>query len=512
MGTMTEAIRLVISGDSKGAVKALGDVSGEAQKAQGTFGKYGEGLNKAANWAAAGVVALSAVIIKSVKDYADFAITVGKVSAQTGMGAEATSRFVGQLQFFHADASKAGMAVKTLEKGIYGLETGSQASVDAFKILGLTWEDLKNLKPEDQLALIRDRLSQVTDSAARSAAAGTLLGRGAKDMALWYTASAAAIDEVNKNLKANGQIMTAQDIEDAKKGAEAWKNFSGAMKGFEYATARGVLPVLTKLGYALTFITRTLHPIAGLLGYVAGALAVFVGVVKTAVFFQKTWNQLLGLLPARLVKAKVAEEGATVATRAGTGAMKAQMVTLGMYGIALAAAAVAIYGIVKAYQAWQQAAQQAATAAASAQATLDANASKLDPAFVAQQQAGINADKYQSPQGIGGWLVAALQGAYGPSWWEKSPLQMLPGFSSGGDFITRGATPIMVGEGGPERVTVTPVGRKGAGVTELHVHNHFHGPVVGGKAGMRELTEIVNRTIGKQVAGLTRGRMAPAYG
>jgi len=507
---MTEAIRLVISGDSKGAVKALGDVSGEAQKAQGTFGKYGEGLNKAANWAAAAVVALSAVIGKSVKDYAELAITVGKVSAQTGMGAEETSRFVGQLQFFHADASKAGMAVKTLEKGIYGLETGSKASVDAFKILGLTWEDLKNLKPEDQMALIRDRLSQVTDSAARSTAAGTLLGRGAKDMALWFTASSDAMGKVNDQLEKNGQIMTEGQVKDAEKAAVAWKGFSGALKGTEYAIARGVLPAGAKLLGVLTFLLQKLRPFAPLLVPLTGALAVFVGVVKTAVFFQKTWNQLLGLLPARLVKAKVAEEGATVATRAGTGAMKAQMVTLGMYGIVLAAAAVAIYGIVKAYQSWQQAAQQAASAAAGAQATLDANASKLDPAFVAQQQAAINRDKYKSP-GIGGWISSAGQGI-----WDTYLYPMWGGlqgkkYGAGGDFIARGAQQIVVGDNpAGERVTVTPLGRKGAGVTELHVHNHFHGPVVGGKAGLRELTDIMSRSLGPQVDRLQRGRFASA--
>jgi hypothetical protein len=40
----------------------------------------------------------------------------------------------------------------------------------------------------------------------------------------------------------------------------------------------------------------------------------------------------------------------------------------------------------------------------------------------------------------------------------------IPGFAGGGDFVTSGPTPIMVGEGGsPERVTVTPVGGSSTG-------------------------------------------------
>jgi hypothetical protein len=220
---LSETLRLIISGDSSGAQRALKELEGTTGTTGTGMSRTMSGLNKAANVAAVGFLAVGAIIGKSVKDYADFAITVGKVSAQTGMGAEATSRFVGQLQFFHADASKAGMAVKTLEKQIYGLETGTKASVDAFKILGLTWDDLKGLKPEDQIALIRDRLSEVKDPAARSAAAGALLGRGAKDMALWYTASGKAIGEVNKQLDANGQIMSQAEHrrrEEGRRGVE----------------------------------------------------------------------------------------------------------------------------------------------------------------------------------------------------------------------------------------------------------------------------------------------------
>jgi hypothetical protein len=45
-------------------------------------------------------------------------------------------------------------------------------------------------------------------------------------------------------------------------------------------------------------------------------------------------------------------------------------------------------------------------------------------------------------------------------------------YASGGDFVTRGATPFVAGEAGPERVTITPLGRSGVrrGASELHIH------------------------------------------
>ena len=506
MSSMTEAIRLVISGDSKGGVKALKDLeaaaTGSEKKLTGTMA----GLNKASNVALGAFVVLGAFIGKSVKDYADFAITVAKANAQTDMGAEATSRFIGQLQMFHVDTSKAGMSLKTLENSMHGLAIGTPASVDAFKTLGLTWADLKSLKPEDQLTLIRDRLSEVQDPAARSAAATTLLGRGAKDMALWYTASAGAMAKVNDQLKQNGQIMTEGQLKDAEKAAFAWKGFTGALKGTEYTVARTLLPSLTKLLSVVTFLLQRLRPFAPVLVPLTVALGAFVAVVKTAVFVQRTWNQLLGVLPARLLKAKVAEEGLEGATVAETGAMKAGIVTAGLYVAAIAAIAVEIYLIVKAYQSWRSAADQAAAAAAGAQATLDANASKLTPAQVAADQAGINRDKYKSP-GLGGWLGSAGQGIWDtylrPLWGGLQGKK----YGAGGDFIARGAQQIVVGDNpAGERVTVTPLGQKASrGDTRpliLVTGNTFVGT---SRDAERHIMEIVNRQLGPRMGRLTRG-------
>jgi hypothetical protein len=306
MSTMTESLRLIVTGDSKGAQRALDEIAGKATSTQSK-------MNHAANVAAVGFVALGAVIGKSVKDYGDFAIQVAKVSAQTDMSTEATSRFLGQMQMLHVDTSKAGMVMKTMETAIYGLETGTKKSVDTFKILGLTWADLKGLKPEDQIGLIRDRLSEVRDPAARAAAAQALLGRGAKDMSLWYTASSDSIAAINKNLQANGRIMNSADMAQAKKAAEAWKELQSALIGVEFTIARTVIPDLGKLAHIITGVVQAVRPWTPLLVPLTIALGTFVAVVKTAVFFQKTWNQLLGLLPSR--HARQGEGGGRRASR-----------------------------------------------------------------------------------------------------------------------------------------------------------------------------------------------------
>ncbi len=292
--SMVETLRLVISGDSAGAQRALSQLEGKATGTTGKLGSTMSGLNKAANIAALGFVGLGAAVGMSVKSYADLAISTGKLSVQTGMSAEGASQLIGQFQMLHVNSSSVGMAIKTLEKNIYGLQTGSSASVAAFKILGLSWDDLKGKSPADQLSLIRDRLSEVQDPAARTAAATTLLGRGASSMAFWYGASAAQIKQVNAALKANGQILSETDYDNAKKAAESWQALVGALKGLEYAVGKSALPYLTFLAAAVRDVVNDLRPFAPVVVPATIALGAFVAVVKTAVFFQKTWGQALG--------------------------------------------------------------------------------------------------------------------------------------------------------------------------------------------------------------------------
>ena len=438
------------------------------------FGK----LVNAAKW---GAVAGAAAIGLSLHTYEDFVIQVEKLSKQTGMSAEGTSKFVGQLQMLHVNSATAGMAIKTMEKAMYGLQTGDAAATAAFKILGLSWSDLANLKPEDQIALIRDRLSEVKDPAARAAAAQTLLGRGAKDMVLWYTASDSAIGKVNKTLKDNGQILNDQQVKDAGKAAASWQVFSGALKGLQYAIAQSALPWLTRLLNVVTGIVRALRPFAPLLAPITIALAIFVGVVKTAVFFQKTWNQLLALFPAKVVEAKVAEEGLTAATAGETAAQTVGLGVMGLYAAALLGIVADIYLLVKAYDAWRSAedainqemqqAQGESAVAKSAQAKIDAwkaaHPGQALPADLQVLQNDVNTALTEAQGNVGGQVLKNLPSNIILGKGYKA----LMGLAAGGDFITNGPTPILTGEVARERVTVTPLdGRHGSG-GGVHFHN-----------------------------------------
>jgi hypothetical protein len=89
---------------------------------------------------------------------------------------------------------------------------------------------------------------------------------------------------------------------------------------------------------------------------------------------------------------------------------------------------------------------------------------------------------------------------YNTPWYMNSPVTTLRGYANEGTVRARpGGVIVRVAEGGEDE-SIVKTKRLGG------LHLHFHGPVVGGAAGLRELVGIVNGQLGPQTAALARGR------
>jgi len=498
---MTEAIRLVVTGDSKGGVKALGEVANAADKTQGVFGKYGAGLNKASNYAAVGVAALTGVIVKSVVTLEKQGAGIAALKREIDITTEGASILSGEFQRYGIEATTGGVGIKKLAQSIDEARNGSKTAAAVFERLGISVDQLKSMSDTEAILATRDALAEMGSGADRTNMAVKLLGRGALSMSAWYSTSAKDMAQTNKTLKDSGMVWSDEDLADYKKAVQAQREMQIALTGIQITIARDVVPAMTPMVRLFGAALRAVRPLAPVLVPATAALAAFVVVVKGAMVIQSAAGAVRGFAVA-VRASRLATSGATLSLVKWVAKVPAIITAnVGLaasytaVGLAAAAAGFAIYEAIKAYQSWQTATNQA-KATESAAATANEAAYKgghITQAQYEANKAGIIKDAYQTP------------------WYMKSPASLLPGFASGGDFIARGAQQIVVGDNpAGERVTVTPLGRKGAGVTELHVHNHFHGPVVGGKAGLRELTDIMNRSLGPQVDRLQRGRFAGA--
>jgi hypothetical protein len=353
--TLTQALRLVISGDSKGAVKALGDVADKADKTQGVFGKYGAGMNKAANWGAVGVAALSGAIAKSVVDYEAYGKSIRDLVRLTDVSTEGASTLVGEWKRFGVDATAGANGVKFFNKNLDAARQGSDKQVEAFERLGISMDDLKTLDDDELLFKTRDALAEMGPGADRTAIALALMGRGGTALMPWLNVAPGQMAEVNKQLEEAGLIWGDKELKQYADAAAAQKELGIAMTGISQTVARDVVPALTPFVRLIGSLLRFLRPLAPVIVPLTAALAVFVGVVKGAMVIQSTATAVKGFYAAfKLTKM------ATAITQIGNISNLLPGLTTGLagsaaqWGLVGIAAAGAAYAILQAYNAAKQ--------------------------------------------------------------------------------------------------------------------------------------------------------------
>jgi hypothetical protein len=487
MSDLMTALRLIISGDSVGAVAAIEEVTAATDKGTAAAERENAAWASTAKTAHSGMMLMAAgagLVVGGLalmgEQYKKYMSAVVQAEQMTGMHAKAASQFTGELQAMGGSVDQVGRQLKAYDKTYTDLtdstRKASAAQTEALNDMGLTAAQLKAAGPEKALFLMRDALSQIPDAAKRATDAATVFGgRIATNPAFerWINAAPGQIQAVNAELAKSGKIVTDQQVDMAKKLGVAWEQLKTAFQGIEIqgfsALAPVILAVTRPLGLALQLfmqLTKWTH------GLLPDVMLLTTGLGLMAVGFAKVYTSVTTLVKGGMslidalkvmrtgkIADTIATEAETVAVGEETVAVEAETVatgsntmamlaSLGPYALVAAAIAVDIVLIgkaVKAYEEMQQAIQQAAEAAKNAQSTLNAapnsafqtnNPNMQSNQSRSQIQSEINRDKYKSP----GWEV-----------WKW--------FGGGGSFTATKPTVIGVGEGGvAEDVTITPHG------------------------------------------------------
>jgi hypothetical protein len=318
---LTETLRLVISGDSSGAIAALSETADAAAKSNGVFGKYGSGLNTAANFAAAGVVGLGAVIGKSVYDTQKSYSAIKELMRMTGDTAAEASTLTGQWDATGLSIEEGSVAMKKFSQNLAAVYNGT-AKANPFGELGVSVKDA-NGGMRDSAAVLADvqaKMSALDNPTQRTAVAIQMFGKSGDDLLSWLTKTPAELDALNKKIADAGLIWSDKDIAAYAEAAAASRDLKIALTGIEKTIATDVVPQLTKMVEVVVWGTEKLGPFAKAIPYITVALAAFVGIVKGAQMVQGAWVATFGKLIARAGGSAAAIGVETAAIEANTAA------------------------------------------------------------------------------------------------------------------------------------------------------------------------------------------------
>lgn len=142
--------------------------------------KAGFNLNLGAKLADV-ITGIPAAALNSLREYSALTENIVRETERSrgalGLSATAYQTYANTLASANQDASALGPALSTLSRTIGEAATGSTVAAAKLGAIGLTFEQLRGLAPEQQLEPVARRIEGLSDANVRDAAAADLLGR-----------------------------------------------------------------------------------------------------------------------------------------------------------------------------------------------------------------------------------------------------------------------------------------------------------------------------------------------
>lgn len=307
-----------------------------------------------------GMVVMGAAILAagamSVKQFARMGDEVQKMALRTGFSTEALSEFRHAAELSGASLAGLEKASRTLSGVILDAGYGLESYTRAFDKIGLSYEKLAELKPEDQFIAVMEALAGVESESERAALATDLFGRAGTQLLPMLADGAEGLATMRQEAHDLGIVF---DLEAANKAAafnDALTKLKGSMSGVMITIGSFLVDALKPLIDKVTaliekfsdwskehptlsrVITYTAMAIGGLL-LVGGSLLIMLPQLTAA------YAIMSGFILTKLIPTIIA---LTTALWAKVAALYAVMVALGPAGWAMAgiAAGLIISGLI----------------------------------------------------------------------------------------------------------------------------------------------------------------------
>jgi len=314
---------------------------------KGTIQKHNKAIGLAMTAMGGAILAAGAL---SIKTFAAMGDEVQKMALRTGFSTEALSELRHAAELSGTSLSSLEKASKTLSGAILDAGFGLETYVRAFDKIGLSYEQLKGLSPEDQFLAVMEALAGVTDESEKAALAADIFGRAGTQLLPMLADGTEGLAEMRQEAHDLGIVFDKEAADKAAGFNDAMTRLKSSVNGVKVVIAENLIPVLepliNKMKDIISGITAWIKENPGLAQTITVVTAAM-GVLATAfgpllIFLPQltaAYTIIRGIMLVKLIPAIVAT---TAALWAKVAALYAAMVAMGPTGWAMAAASMAI--------------------------------------------------------------------------------------------------------------------------------------------------------------------------
>lgn len=187
----------------------------------GSIGKASNALNSTFRLLTRGLAAFGvALSLRAVANFAkntlEMAENLHNLSIRLGISIEALSELQFVAKMTGVDFGGLSQSMQFMQRQLGQASSGNKAAQRAFESLGLSWQALAKMSPDQQLAAVADALNEVESNSLRTSRAIGIFGRSGAQMLQVTREGSAGLNQMGEEAKALGVIMTEQMVKDAK--------------------------------------------------------------------------------------------------------------------------------------------------------------------------------------------------------------------------------------------------------------------------------------------------------
>lgn len=195
------------------------------------------------------------------KEFAEWGDQMEKTRSETGL----TVQSVQELQFAGKNAGVSAqdmdMAMVHLSRSLGAAREGNQQSIDSYKALGISMDDLKGVGLDGALEKIAQAFNEHADGANKAALAMQLFGRSGADMIAFLDQGKSGIDDLRARAEQLGIVFGDEDVEQAAKLNAAFVQMDAQMDAAKKRAGEELAPSFLQIASAMDTVSQKGGPL-----------------------------------------------------------------------------------------------------------------------------------------------------------------------------------------------------------------------------------------------------------
>ena len=242
-GALVSKLKLDTTGFNQSATAAQTKAGGLG-KSMGSAGASFKKAGMAMTAAGGAILASLGLMMKKTAAAGD---EIHKMSLRTGISAIALSELKHAAEISGASLGDVEKGIKKMSKSMVDADGGLATYLRSFERIGISMEQLKGLKPEEQMLLIGEAIAGLASESEKAATAQEIFGRAGTTLLPLFKEGAAGIEKLREEAHKLGVVFDQEAAAKAAALVDAQTRLKASMTGISQNIALSLMPMLTKL-------------------------------------------------------------------------------------------------------------------------------------------------------------------------------------------------------------------------------------------------------------------------